>query len=424
MRKLIFLLISALFASTLGTTAALPASEGRSILRFITATLSNTQADRILADATNVLAIKDNEADITCRITIYRRDDVNPFHIGNGTIMNNHDLQAVFGRYNDIRVVNFISYCGGKTNPSIVGCAQTSGGAAFNSIIVERTARDVEGILWAHEFLHTYGLGHRKGSCLVMNDTLLPHSREINDTECQALQPGFSGPGLRGQEDLEIAGQHNSDSTLAPVGTLGMGDVLYFVRQIYVHGIPFERAREFSSRRDEVVPLLLKALREKYYEQYVTNIATVLGIVGGSEARDGLMEYIEGSRNKQLSAGDYRGSLAAIVSLGYIVNQEEDKGAVQFLSELALGAGKSEESDGPATQSAEESGLTLDSDVIARSAVLGLALGGTAESKDVLESLLEPGQSESYQKFVESAVATNRMIARHGLVEYYKLERE
>ncbi len=124
------------------------------ISRHNTASLSNAQADAILAAASTVLQTNDGPSDVACPVALARSGNVGVFNTGDGSLDTNAELSAVFGLPGNVKVVDDVNYCGGRFNTSFIGCGQTPG----SSFITERFTASREGILWAHEFGHNQGL--------------------------------------------------------------------------------------------------------------------------------------------------------------------------------------------------------------------------------------------------------------------------
>jgi hypothetical protein len=146
----------------------------------LTAAITAADADSILLDASNLLQSKDSANDVACLVTFRR-----PVAIArvNGPITINSQAQQdqVFALPGLVKVVDDINFCG-VLRPNLVGCGITT-----PSIMVVRMIANQEGFLWAHEYGHTKGLGHRTDtSAAVMFATV--GGREVNATECAAFQ--------------------------------------------------------------------------------------------------------------------------------------------------------------------------------------------------------------------------------------------
>ena len=159
-------------------------SQALEISRFTTSTLTDADADQILADVGRVLSRKDGASDIACMLTLVRNGNVTVFDFGNGIINSQSDLDSLFGAGlpGKVRVINQISFCGGF-KPNIIGCAANG----TPQVVVRHTPTE-EGILWAHEYGHTRNLPHRDSDPVaVMHPTIIPSHLQVTNGECKAF---------------------------------------------------------------------------------------------------------------------------------------------------------------------------------------------------------------------------------------------
>ena len=157
-------------------------ARGLEVRRFTTAVLNNADADRILTDATRVLARNDGTGDVACPVRLFRQGNVSAFNNGNGMINSNADFNAINGLAGRVKVVNQINWCGGLI-PNVIGCAPVPG----NSQVVVRFTANQEGILWAHEYGHTRNLGHVTGATSIMNGTIGTTHTRVTQNECNSM---------------------------------------------------------------------------------------------------------------------------------------------------------------------------------------------------------------------------------------------
>jgi hypothetical protein len=153
------------------------------VSRHATTQLDNARADAILADASNVLQVKDGAEDVSCSVALTREGDVTEFTIGDGSIDSEAEFNAVIGLPGYVKVVNQINWCGGLA-PNIIGCAPVPGA----SLTAVRFTANLEGILWAHEYGHTKGLNHRNNQDAVMFPSIGDNRRQVNQAECDAYR--------------------------------------------------------------------------------------------------------------------------------------------------------------------------------------------------------------------------------------------
>jgi hypothetical protein len=153
------------------------------VRHYITTTLTDEDADRILSDGTEVLQVNHGPGDVACDVTTVRDGPITSFDVGDGSIDSEAEIWEVLNLPGHTKVVNEINWCG-SPGPGIIGCAPTPG----TSYVVVRFTENQEGILWTHEFGHNKGLPHREGIDLLMNPYISPTNNRINDTECTAFR--------------------------------------------------------------------------------------------------------------------------------------------------------------------------------------------------------------------------------------------
>lgn len=154
---------------------------------FANLRVSDTRADAILADATQIIQGIDANRDVACPLTLNRvllpvGDFATPGFALNATVSSAADQAAVFAAPGNVKIVNDIRFCE-TFNIGIISCGELPG----DSFFVEREIFTKEGILWLHEFGHNQGLQHRGGEDAVMNPTLLRRRRVVDSTECTAF---------------------------------------------------------------------------------------------------------------------------------------------------------------------------------------------------------------------------------------------
>jgi hypothetical protein len=164
----------------------LPTVIALTISRYTTSTLTNTTADAILDEMTDILQTDDGAGagDVACDVEFIRSGGVTVFSTGDGSIDSQAEFNTVIGLPGYVKVVNQINWCNG-IGFNIIGCAPTPGSALA---VVRLTSIPLEGILWAHEYGHTQGLPHRNVSRAVMNQTIASTRTRVNSTECNAYE--------------------------------------------------------------------------------------------------------------------------------------------------------------------------------------------------------------------------------------------
>jgi hypothetical protein len=278
--------------------------------------------------------------------------------------------------------------------------------------------KNVEGILWAHEFGHTKGLNHRPDANALMNPTAATGHTVVNESECAAMvspptfSPRTARKGVRFQaqsdgESIKDFVHHNS----------GQLDIL--------------AAKKYGSSSIPELVTMLNSPEEKHYS---TVIIKLLGILGDDETVGTLTDYLR-TGSGEITPSEYRAKMASILSIGYLANSHyvrnsKDSGgpALQFLTKVT--------SPGSVDQLIGEWRLkgqdehARDSDVI-RTAILALGVSGTPLAADLLDTLakrtqsfgLVPGEVDM-SDVIKLAKQENVRVKEDGLVGYYQKKTE
>lgn len=161
-----------------------PTVQNLPVSRYTTASLTDAEANSILADATAVLQNDDSPpADVSCCVRLETTDPVGTFTTGDGSIDSSAEFSAVISLSGYVKVVNQINWCG-TFAPNIIGCAPVPG----SSFAVVRFTASQEGILWAHEYGHTKGLSHRNDTSAIMNPSIGASRLRVTQAECDAFK--------------------------------------------------------------------------------------------------------------------------------------------------------------------------------------------------------------------------------------------
>jgi len=198
-------------------------------------------------------------------------------------------------------------------------------------------------------------------------------------------------------------------------------DVRDFVKQTFIHGVPYEEASRYGAGD---VDALLGMLSDRSQENHWPNVVVTLCIIGDDRAVDPILDFIKGGTG-QLSHAEYTAKTSAIMALGYLVNKSGNAKALDFLkTNLDPDAWEQQR---VVWSSAYHASVADRNMQLSTMAVLGLALSGKPEARDALLSLQRAPktagakrlQAESFDTISE-ALSANQMIAEQGLAEYYR----
>jgi len=178
--------------------------------------LSEPDVKGILANASRMLkknSRHSDDDDVACNVTFRLQAPVGVFgSTGSTAVVDEDNIHAVHhvdsevaGVDIHVKVVEAIKFCRPGLDGPFEGCAFSP--PDFRSLIVvhpklhtvPRGQRFPDHLLWAHEFGHLTGLGHRRDRlalmtpCSLTEFSNLPDTRvQVNRAECRCL---LSGPG-------------------------------------------------------------------------------------------------------------------------------------------------------------------------------------------------------------------------------------
>jgi hypothetical protein len=357
---------------------------------------------------------------------------VTTFTEGDGSIDSEAEFNALVALPGWVMVVNQINWCGALI-PNVIGCAPVPG----NSLAVVRFNPGLEGHLWAHEFGHNKGLSHRNDDpTAVMNGVIGDTHRRITAAECTAYkvpsaallaaagppQPALVSP----PAEARPASPSAAAAATAPGTQAPALDVRDFVRQVFIHGVPYEEASKYDA---SAVPALLEMLRDPAEQAHWANIVVVLGMIGDPRAVDPLIALIEAHAPPSgLSREHYAAKTSALMSLGYLVNKSGDRKALDYLkSGIAPTTWAAKDISGTAPFQGSLSERNRD---FSKFAILGLALTGHPEAAEALRQLQAPSTSAATREFqaqvgdvIVEALRENQKISEQGLMNYYRTQR-
>jgi len=148
-----------------------------------TGDLTAAQADAIITKMSRILQENDGPGDVPCDVGFVRDGVIDSFGRIPSVILSENQFIAVADRAadrSDVVVVERINWCGiPKSN--VAGCTW------LGVSVVQRSARD-SGVVWAHEFGHRKGLGHRSVRKALMNGSVSSASRRVSQEECDAYR--------------------------------------------------------------------------------------------------------------------------------------------------------------------------------------------------------------------------------------------
>jgi hypothetical protein len=198
-------------------------------------------------------------------------------------------------------------------------------------------------------------------------------------------------------------------------------DIRDFVRQTFIHGVPYEEASRYGSA---AVPILLGMLEDRREQEHWTNIVGVLGMIGDERAVDPLIAFPGARGEDRLTRPQYVAKSSVPLALGYLVNKTGSQRALSYLIESLnpdVWTQRGVTWQSPYHATGVERNLQLTT-----GAVWGLAVSGRPEAASALRAV-QADTSAAGKRLVAQigvvvgeALVTHAQIARMGLAEYYR----
>jgi hypothetical protein len=195
-----------------------------------------------------------------------------------------------------------------------------------------------------------------------------------------------------------------------------------FVRQLFIHGVPYETVMRYGP---ETVPTLLEMLADPKEKQAWPNIVIVLGMLGDERAVSPLISLIEQNLRGEIDYFHYDAKRSAIFGLGYLINKSGNQEALSYLKDGLDPAAWTKRGitwTSPEHQTAAERDREL-----SRMAIIGLGVSGDPSAAEALRALLTPAATSTAPGFrqqmsgvIWEALRANQRIADEGLAGYYR----
>lgn len=207
-----------------------------------------------------------------------------------------------------------------------------------------------------------------------------------------------------------------------PLAYAGKMPVEEYVQQVFVEGIPYERALNTYNKED--VPTLLRIINNPNKTEYWANAIVLLEIIGGDSVVKDIIAFIEKDNGGTYLLDQYAARNAAIMGLGYFIHRTENEEAMRYLAE-SLSEKNWEKRD---IQGLSEYHATTEerNQELTKFAMLGLVLAGNEWSSRQLHALKSEASNmrvsarkTMIDSVIDEAITANKEIAKNGLVEYY-----
>lgn len=161
-----------------------------------------------------------------------------------------------------------------------------------------------------------------------------------------------------------------------------------FVKQIFIKGVPYSEAVKYG---DEDIPILVRMLNDPRESKYWANIVVTLEIIGGDLAVNDVISFIERDPGKGYDISYHRAKMAAIMGLGYLVNDSNNGKALGYLVDsLDPQIWDDRKVYGVSVQGQSYYERNIE---LSKQALLGLALAGTQKSAAEIKRFAEMNYS-------------------------------
>ena len=388
-----YLIISNGSSVTVPGRAPVSSVKNLTVALYGTTKLTNGEAQAAMNVAGKVLQTSDFPGDIPCPVSFLLSGPVRAS--GDHSRIVVHDppsLKEICSQPGDVHVVDAISYCG--VDAPAIGCASANPSCMIVVRAYVDDFPDEEGILWAHEYGHTRGLGHRINTSAVMNSYVGDTERGVNQVECLAFQQ--TGP----VSSQPFNAEHPP--------------VKEFVHRRYFEGVPFDSASKYT-KEDALV--LIGMLGDADEKRFLGNIVATLGMIGDPIVIPPLKAFVEsGSSEIDPTVADAK--KFALTALGFVLNKTSDEDLLVYLKGGIFPPtwSKRVHWNIPGEESAKRN---LD---LAVSSIKGLGVSGIPEAGSALKGVgfsIGP-EAAVIQPAISRAIELNSQIQKLGLKEYYQ----
>lgn len=323
--------------------------------RVASAQLTNAEADRILAGATQVLRNRDSGSDVSANIVLQRSGDVRVIP-GPAVISSAEDYAAIGRSGVQVAIVEAVQFCT-ATKAGILGCSHIGG--SFMALVRRGSLED---IIWAHEFGHNCGLNHRNDPSALMNPEAGANRRSLDLAEARTYETRHAASGTA--------------AIMAPDAP-APADAEEFLNRVYIHGIPYAHVSRFGPMDTEKFKAILG---NPLHKAQWTNAAVALGAIGTADAVEKVHRFVREGRGR-LDHDSYHAKLNALLGLGYAAAHRGSPQALDHLEKnCSLENWKSQlHWSAPGRQMGEETARALTA-----ASYSGLALSGKSEADPIL----------------------------------------
>ncbi len=371
------------------------------VARHVDEAYTESQVDSQLDKSGEILRNLHTEcADIETGVTFVRSGAMDTFDVGAAVVTSEDVLTQLFALPFDVKIVNLMVGVCGITDPNdmtvIVGCALSGG------TLVITTVADTD--VWAHEWGHVQGLGHRDECARNLMHAFEVNTNAVNEAERTAFLTPTPVFGLaRTAQNTTSPSMSKSPQFLhrAEDETIESW-VDRMVTKRYLSGVPSAYARNL---RPQAITHLRQILDTA--PGYVRcNAIRVLGLAGEAELCPRLITNVLDPVG-ELSAAEYIEAVESILALGRLIDHDDTGVARDWLIEGTDPAAWQHRNIQWSYAAME--GKTLYHN-LAKLSIMALSLTKDPAAKIRLEALADPEQALADQKAADQELESNATI--------------
>ncbi len=382
------------------------------ITRHGAATLDDSGATSILNYASKALQDVDGPDDVTCDIKFGRSGPVRAV-AGLSVINSDADFDQICRAGGNVHVVKEINFCGGPGGGTIVGCADQPG--TCMAVVRHGYTYQSEALIWAHEYGHNKGLPHRRTAFAIMYPSLNESNRRVNLQESRAYINRSLFAALTTASVIPSSGAPDAGGVTSSPAV--PADIREFVRQTFVHGVPYEQARHYPATD---IPKLVQILDDTSEATHHANAVLVACMIATDDSiTDDIISRLERGVGR-VSDSDYNEKKSALIGLGYLANRGKSPKAVAYLKASLDPAVWNQRVRWETELHATAAELHAQLSTLA---VWGLAISGEPDARTALESLRSNKARNFLQQsngLLDEALSVISRVQQQGLLEYSK----
>ena len=186
-----------------------------------------------------------------------------------------------------------------------------------------------------------------------------------------------------------------------------------FVRQGFIHGVPYAEASQYGAGD---VSTLVTMLRSQGEEAHWVNVVVTLGFIGDASAVRPLINFLESTTKCSIYRREHTAQVFVPFALGLIVNRSGDAAAARYLDDAAA---NQTSWFAKIPWSGQKYGSSTYGEQLMNNLLHGLAISGTSAAGASLRAFAASPSGAAYQEILADALPIHDEVSRNGLAAYY-----